>query len=70
MKISEMYLLNQTDISTFFRHNSSNFKLKTVLKALKLPKLSNTSSLKGPGTSEKQKTVSRDNHGQNISDKL
>ena len=41
-----------------------------MLKALQLPKLTNKSTLKGSGASEKQKIVSIDNHEQNIWDKL
>ena len=48
----------------------SNFQVKTVLKALELPKLSNKSSLEGPAASYKQKAVSRDNHKQKVWDKL
>ena len=41
-----------------------------MLKALELPKMWNESSFKGAGASWKQNIVSRDNHGQNIWDKL
>ena len=38
--------------------------------ALDLPKLLSKSSFKGPGASKKQNTVYRDNHLQNIWDKI
>ena len=41
-----------------------------MLKALKLPNLSNKSNLKWPGGGQKQKTVCRDDNGQNISGKF
>ena len=46
------------------------FKSKTVSKALELPKLSNKTNLKVSGASKNQEIVSRDNHLQNILDKL
>ena len=44
--------------------------MKIVRKALKLQKLSKDSSLKGPGASDKQKTVFRDNRGQKVWEKI
>ena len=37
-----------------------------MLNALELPKLTNELNLKGSGASQKQRTVSRDNHGEDI----
>ena len=56
----------------FLTNQLHQFQVKTLSKALDLPKLSkiNKLNLKRSGTSQKQETFSRDNNSQNILDKL
>ena len=63
-------VIKQTKIEHFSANYLLQFQVKLALKTLELPKLSNKSTLKGPGATQQQKSDCKDIHGQNISDKL
>ena len=63
-------VIKQDKCQRFFANQLLEFQVQTVPKALELQKLSNKSNLKRSGGSQKQVTVSRDNHLQNIPNKL
>ena len=56
---------SKTDFSIFLQISCCNFRLK-LSKALELRKLSDKFNLEGSGASLKEKTISRENHSQNI----
>ena len=69
VKRSEKHLASKANFNTFLQLSCSNFRLNCV-KRLKVTKILNEIKFEGSGTSYKQKPASRDNHLQNILDKL